>query len=1103
MFGSGERSTDVAEIERAVRAEIPSVRFTSPRTLRRIIKRDRELTFYGFQHAHRHVYTLRGALKNAPQALADFGIDCDGCAPQDMIIVPRGDLRDVVQSSLGSVLRETWRQIFHARVHIALERKVAEGRLSERDLQTRIHHLGRDEFEEIRGVLLAEGFLLPFDDHFCTYIEFAAFYLELRRFSPHLLKHCFPGLNDHRKVEHILSLDVDDESLLTETRPQGAFPAEVKEVVSESWVPHFFDLELIPSESEVSETKQARRLIRRARSAASGGNDVRAAILRTRAARRALPALRASYNLGARKDIERLVQRIQKSGLFEKSESEAWLRTLLPLLERASRAFWTSEARFLYDLQKVCIDLERPVFRIDLLGWLSSLGRCSIRHDQPLLRVVMAENHLRNASHRLASLRLSPEEGSKLRELVHHSLVRADAMLREQLAGPISITLAAQGIVAKNLPERVAFDKLTSELLDRISDRGHLSLGDLRDACSRSNLKLPDLASFREFLHGDRLLQADRALSVALDGVYRRGEVYLRWLQRFSSLAFATRWGRFFTLFVALPYGGAYVALEGLQHLIGPVAHYLWGVDIHIQNTASFFSLGTTALCVVNFMSFRSHFLETLRGMGRLLRTIVAKFFRLLLRLPLIREFFEGPLPAYVWHYLLKPAFAGVPLGLLAKTWGFSGSTSLGILATGFLIANLLLNSKIGRHIEEIIADEATRRWRYTTRDLIPGIFRLVMASFHAVLEAIDRLLYAVDEWLRFRTGQSRLSLVVRGVLGSIWFMIAYLIRIYVNLLIEPQVNPIKHFPVVTVSHKIILTQSLTLARIFAAPLMPLGPVAANFIAGTTVFLLPGVFGFLVWEFKENWRLYEANRRENLFQVVVGHHGETLRRFLRPGFHSGTIPKLFAKLRKIERRPSSDSQAGGIVALTQRLHHVEEGLDRFIHRDFLAYLYQSPTLGPLKIRTDEIVVATNRIRVGFGSQRDDSQFALMFEERSGRLIASVVDPGWILDLSDPQRRALLTALVGLYKMAGVEWVRPPGRGDDDLPKRGPNGGLADGQLFPMEPVQISWNRWVDAWQRDQAGGGHPPRFTVGIPLLPSPATHRGKQRRTARRSKNS
>ena len=69
----------------------------------------------------------------------------------------------------------------------------------------------------------------------------------------------------------------------------------------------------------------------------------------------------------------------------------------------------------------------------------------------------------------------------------------------------------------------------------------------------------------------------------------------------------------------------------------------------------------------------------------------------------------------------------------------------------------------------------------------------------------MERLIYMVDEWLQFRTGETRLKFVSKAILGPIWLLAAYVLRFCINLLIEPQINPIKHFPVVTVSHKLLL----------------------------------------------------------------------------------------------------------------------------------------------------------------------------------------------------------------------------------------------------------------------------------------------------------
>ena len=79
------------------------------------------------------------------------------------------------------------------------------------------------------------------------------------------------------------------------------------------------------------------------------------------------------------------------------------------------------------------------------------------------------------------------------------------------------------------------------------------------------------------------------------------------------------------------------------------------------------------------------------------------------------------------------------------------------------------------------------------------------MGFFKWVLEAVDSCIYTVDEWLRFRTGDSRLSLIVKPVLGLIWFAVTYVFRLVITLFIEPTLNPIKHFPVVTVAAKLLL----------------------------------------------------------------------------------------------------------------------------------------------------------------------------------------------------------------------------------------------------------------------------------------------------------
>lgn len=1096
MADDAERPIDLDELERAVRETDPSARLVPPRILRRVIKRAFGLRRGGFQVPHRHVYaTSTDALRGVVEG-NEIGIPEDLEWPEDVILLERPVPEDLAAWSRAEVLADYWRLLFHARIHLALERELSGDHSPAHSLAEKIERIGEVEFEEIATVLRQEGLLLPPGDARTTYVEFAAYYLELRHFAPALLPHTFPGLEHPAHVEELLAEDVDGALLFAATQISGApepnqdpvlepIPGEVESPLD--WVGE--DQAVDPA------TGSSRRLIHRATTAGARGNVVRAAILRSQAARRAVPELAESVRAGARSELERLVRRLQRALGFDEAEAERWRRALPPLLERSARGFWTAEARLLYDLQKVCVDHERDVFTIDLAGWASSFGRRPIRRIQKYVREVMIATHLRSASRRLPAVRIDAEARARLVALVHGAEARAEEHLRRRLRGPIDATLATTGFVPTNLPERVAYRKLVEELLDRIVSRGFLSIGDLRDACSRSNLKMRDLAGPLEFVAGDRLLQADGALARSLDGVYRHGEFYLRWLQRFSSLAFATPAGRFLTSYIALPYGGAFVVLEGLQHLVGPLVYWLRGWQVHLMNLPSFLTLGTVALGVIDFPGFRHRFVSALRAIGRGVRMVVFDSLAWLLGLPLFRLVFAGRFASLVWRFGLKPGLLALPVWLLGRGAGMSARPAAILSGLVYVEATIAMNTRLGRQFEEILTDEAVRFWRQLYRELVPGLFRLVMATFNTVLETVDRLLYAVDEWLRFRSGQRRGELVVKAVLGSIWFFVAYLVRIYVNLLIEPQVNPIKHFPVVTVSHKIILPLSPTLTRILAAPLMPLGgKVVANFIAWTTVLLLPGVFGFLVWELKENWRLYAANRRKTLERVVVGSHGEPIGRLLRPGFHSGTLPKLYAKLRRGERRWLRGGHEKSAIRHREALHHVEEAVVRFVEREFLALAHESRTLGSLEVALAELSVSTNRIRIRLGWKDDPAEsLTIDFAERGGRLIADVADPGWTERLSEPRRRALTIAMAGFYKLSGIEWIREPWpvpASADMLPTTDrPDD--APPALVAFQKARVTWQSWVDAWESDQAGKVAFPDFIEGLQILPRPALDDG------------
>ena len=143
--------------------------------------------------------------------------------------------------------------------------------------------------------------------------------------------------------------------------------------------------------------------------------------------------------------------------------------------------------------------------------------------------------------------------------------------MRERLRPLVTGVLDEVGLLPQNAVERVSRKKLVEELLDQVVERGYLTIGDLRDAVSRNHVKLPDVAGPGDLWRGDALLRADRRLAAVLDGVYRRGEFYMRWMQGFSSLGFGTRVGRFLTKYLVVPFGGAAMAVVFVDHMIAKI----------------------------------------------------------------------------------------------------------------------------------------------------------------------------------------------------------------------------------------------------------------------------------------------------------------------------------------------------------------------------------------------------------------------------------------------------------------------------------------------------------------------------------------------------
>jgi hypothetical protein len=1113
----------------ALQSVDPAALLVEPRIMRRVIKQDRRVAGLGLYVPHQRTYTIQRdrllVIVDRPELNLSPAAEL---APTVILLADVSDGDALEQAPLEELLHHYWRLLFHARVHIALEQRLARQELSSTEAFRRRQEIGATEFTEIHSVLLKDDFLLPPADDLETYVEFVAVYLELRYFAARDLIGYFPAIRDWERIDRMVTRDVDHIRLYHETRLPGA-PALNR--AQQKWNEEPVESPLpVPVAIDPLQPSPPRfwRLLARAERAGKIGNGVGAAILRIRARDLALADRTAEMQATALAELERVVARMQVALRLADAESERWVEALIPLLERAARDRLSAEARLLYDLQKVCLEHERGIYRVDLLRWIFSGFRKPLREPLPLLRQVMMTKHLRSAARRLSTLRVETAARERLAQLMADAFVHVEAHMRTELRPLMGGVLDDVGLIPRNIPQQVARRKLIEELLDRIVERGFITMGDFRDALSKNHLKIADVAGVWEALRGNQLLRADRRLGVTLGGIYRPGAMYLRWPQRLSSLAFGTPVGRFLTQYVVLPYGGAFLAMEGSRQLVAKIVHYGGQAlaDEEVQQvvsktphaTSPFFypsvlALGTLILLLIHRPSFRRWMGRILMQLGTLLKVIVVDWPMRIIRSPWVQAVLQSQPYQVVRNYLLRPAMFSLPLVLpmLVDLDRWDSSLALNI----FLAFSLFLNSPIGRYADERITDAVVRVWHDLRIRVIAAAFHWVMDVFHQLLETLERLLYVVDEWLRFRRGDSRLFLVLKGAFGAVWSVVQYVIRFCVTLLIEPQVNPIKHFPVVTVSHKILLPMT----GMFAASFEPLaGRVLANTLATATVLMLPGVFGFLVWELKENWRLFAANRPRGLVPDQVGHHGESLARLLRPGIHSGTLPKLFGRWRRASRKAGENGDWKPVNQRRAAIHHMEEALERFVDRELCVLLEEDGTVSEPAIRTGRIHVATNRIDVELQRERFSSAW-LAFEERGGWIVAGVREEGWISELSVEQRTVWEAALAGLYKMAAVELIQeqleaglglrgtwydvdsagvtvftdsqpdsrlffPVRRGRSRFAFRATEarvlteGGIVRQQSLVFGDAVIAWNDWVEFWNQDQ-------KVPQAVPLLAS------------------
>jgi hypothetical protein len=470
-------------------------------------------------------------------------------------------------------------------------------------------------------------------------------------------------------------------------------------------------------------------------------------------------------------------------------------------------------------------------------------------------------------------------------------------------------------------------------------------------------------------------------------------------------------------------------------------------------------------------------------ALGRPLRTWVVEGPLWLARHTSLKEVTESwPFQLCYW-YVLKPLVIVAAVVIVAPLY-WDGGFTLAVYGLVFLAAMFFINSRPGLAAAEFVAQTLSSFLDLLRGGMIPGLYNLVVRVFKEILHLGEAFLFTVDEWLRFRGGDSRPAMVLRAVLSILWFPVAYVIRFNVVVLIEPCFNPLK-FPIVTIATKIMLPLLYILKDLLPEKLNPfLGTILGNALSWWVVFWLPDAVAFIIWEMKENWSLYRANRRQTLRPVTVGGRGETLRDLLHPGFHIGTVPRLFARLRQAERAAARTGSWSSVRACQSALADVEKAVGLFVTREFCELLRQTPAWQGQPPRVGRVSLATNQIRLEL-HQPDypDQVLCLEFENEAGALVAGIAAPGWLEALPPAQRMLLHNALATLYKLAGVDQIRA------QLHTREPAAEKAiatEPRQQTFQQIPITWEQCVTCWQTNSTATAQPGLLGDSLDLFPIP-----------------
>jgi hypothetical protein len=205
---------------------------------------------------------------------------------------------------------------------------------------------------------------------------------------------------------------------------------------------------------------------------------------------------------------------------------------------------------------------------------------------------------------------------------------------------------------------------------------------------------------------------------------------------------------------------------------------------------------------------------------------------------------------------------------------------------------------------------------------------------------------------------------------------------------------------------------------------------------------------------------------------MLGHHGETMRGLLRPGFHSGTVPKAYRKIRSEFREADATGRPPAIGKWEHDLHHVAHAIEALAERELIPLLKASKAWNGLTLRVEHVRVNVIAIELELavegeialslpppgmeegggrlvgvvstphpnpppqgGRGPETPNLKLVFENVDGTIVATLTNRGWVDRLTDPQRDILGVGLDELVRLGAAGWSEDgtawPGKQTDE------------------------------------------------------------------------